>query len=53
MLYLIRDATFVSNAQATAIAAAKPAEDVKLRWKPITPADTIKMLHARGSGQRH
>jgi hypothetical protein len=47
MLYLVQDTTFVSNAQSAVSRVSQPRERVKLRWKPITKADIIKMVQAR------
>jgi DNA-binding beta-propeller fold protein YncE len=45
LLYLIQDATFVSNAQAAV--SRKPQELVQRRWKPLSKAEIFRMLHAK------
>lgn len=47
MLYLIQDATFVSNVQAPSSRLAKPQELVEWRWKAMSKADIFKMLRAK------
>lgn len=47
MLYLVQDATFVSNAQTVASRLSKPQELVQRRWKRVSKTDIVKMVQAR------
>jgi hypothetical protein len=47
MLYLVQDATFVSNAESAASRLSRPRELVKLRWKRISKAGILRMVQAR------
>jgi hypothetical protein len=45
MLYLIQDPTFVSSAAHSSFA--RPQELAQRRWKPISKADIVRMIHKR------
>lgn len=47
MLYLVQDATFVTNAAKVATHLSKPQELVQRRWKRISKADLTRMVQAR------
>jgi len=51
MLYLVQDATFVSNAQTAVSQFSKPQESVQRRWKRFSKADIFKMVRARAEAK--
>ncbi len=47
MLYLIRDSTFVSNAEIATAQVSKPQDRVQRRWKRMSKADIVKVVQER------